>query len=150
MIAQPDRLLLDTTVLIHLIRGNSLGRWIEESFALRERTKTPLISIVTVGEMLAFAKKRGWGEKKVDQMEALLRELVIVDISSQDVLRTYAEIDLLLEKAGHPIGQNDLWIAATAIKAEAHLLTTDRDFDPLHPGYLHRTWIDPRNPQGSR
>lgn len=63
------------------------------------------------------------------------------------VLRTYAEIDALLERAGHSIGQNDLWIAATAIAAEAHLLTADRDFDPLHSGYLQRTWIDPRSPE---
>jgi tRNA(fMet)-specific endonuclease VapC len=144
-----ERLLLDTTVLIHLIRGSPLGSWIEARFGLRERTQTPLISIVTEGEMLAFAKKRKWGEKKIDQLEALLRELVVVDISSQDVLRAYAEIDFLLEKAGHPIGQNDLWIAATAMKAEAHLLTTDRDFDPLHPGYLQRTWIDPRSAPGN-
>ena len=105
---------------------------------------------MTQGELLAFAKKRGWGGRKIGDMEALLRELVIVDIASQGVLRTYAEIDSLLEKAGHPIGQNDLWIAATAIEARAHLLTMDRDFDPLHPGYLHRTWIDPKDPEGSQ
>ena len=39
--------------------------------------------------------------------------------------------------------QNDLWIAATAKALDAHLVTTDKDFDVLHPDHLRRTWIDP-------
>ena len=37
----------------------------------------------------------------------------------------------------------DRWIAATAKAADATLLTTDKDFDPLHPRYVERIWIDP-------
>jgi len=32
------------------------------------------------------------------------------------------------------------------VVAGAHLLTTDKDFDPLFPAYLDRTWIDPQRP----
>jgi tRNA(fMet)-specific endonuclease VapC len=41
--------------------------------------------------------------------------------------------------------QNDLWIAATAAATGALLLTTDRDFDDLHPGSLRREWVDPES-----
>jgi predicted nucleic acid-binding protein len=35
------------------------------------------------------------------------------------------------------IGQNDLWIAATAWVTKAALITTDSDFDHLHPVFLN-------------
>ncbi len=41
------------------------------------------------------------------------------------------------------LGKNDLWIAATAQVTGAAILTTDRDFDPLHGLFLQRDWIDP-------
>ncbi len=41
------------------------------------------------------------------------------------------------------LSKNDLWIAATAKAMGLTLLTTDRDFDPLHPTLITRTWIDP-------
>jgi len=141
-----ELLLLDTNILVHLIRGNSLGRWLDEQFTLRSRTERPLISVVTVGEALSLSKKFGWGQARIETLEALFRELVVLDISSEVVLRAYADIDHLLSSMGNPIQHNDMWIAATAIAAQARLLTTDRDFDALCPSPLTRTWIDPRGP----
>lgn len=34
------------------------------------------------------------------------------------------------------MGKNDLWIAATAVAADAFLLTTEKDFDYLIPSHL--------------
>ncbi len=65
---------------------------------------------------------------------------------SDGILELYAQIDVILRRAGRPVQQNDMWIAATAAASGAHLLTTDRDFDPLYPAYLDRTWIDPQRP----
>lgn len=44
---------------------------------------------------------------------------------------------------GRPMGENDVWIAAAARVTNTRLLTTDHDFDPLHPTMLQRDWIDP-------
>lgn len=41
------------------------------------------------------------------------------------------------------MGDNDLWIAATAKVTGALLLTTDKDFDHLYPVHLQRDWINP-------
>jgi hypothetical protein len=41
------------------------------------------------------------------------------------------------------MGQNDLGIAAIAKATGATLLTTDKDFDHLHPNHLQRIYIDP-------
>jgi tRNA(fMet)-specific endonuclease VapC len=42
------------------------------------------------------------------------------------------------------MGKNDLWIAATARAASATLITTDTDFDHLHPVLVKRELIDQR------
>jgi tRNA(fMet)-specific endonuclease VapC len=105
----------------------------------------PLVSIVTIGEILAFAKRANWGSSKVAALEDLLPDLEVTAISD-DIVEHYAEVDVFLRQAGNPVQQNDMWIAATAIASGAHLLTTDKDFDPLYPAHLDRTWIDPQRP----
>ena len=141
----PRNLLLDTSVLIHLVRNNWIGRSIESRFRLRTRVEKPVISIVTVGEILAFARKLSWGASRMEIVNQLFHDLVVLDFSDR-VLSLYAEIDCFLQRSGKPIQQNDIWIAATAIATGTHLLTTDKDFDPLYPAYLDRTWIDPQQP----
>ncbi|MEO6196271.1 MAG: PIN domain-containing protein [Thermoanaerobaculia bacterium] len=141
----PRLLLLDTSILLHLVRENRLGRSIESRFRLQTRAERPLISIVTMGEILAFAQRANWGPSKMAVLENLLQDLVVVDISDE-VLEFYAQIDVFLRRAGNPVQQNDMWIAATTVASGAHLLTTDKDFDPLYPAYLDRTWIDPQQP----
>lgn len=104
------------------------------------------MSVVTLGEALAFARQRNWGADRIARLRDLTRELVPVNISAQPVLDRYAEIDTFMKRSGKALSDNDLWIAACAAAAEATLLTTDRDFDPLVGRYLDRVWIDPRNP----
>jgi len=45
-------------------------------------------------------------------------------------------------KPARPMGQNDIWIAATAATLGAWLMTTDEDFEHLHPKYIQRISID--------
>lgn len=59
------------------------------------------------------------------------------------VLDKYAEIDCFLIEKGYSLGDNDVWIAATAAAAGAILLTSDKDFDPLHDVFLTRIYFDP-------
>jgi len=46
------------------------------------------------------------------------------------------------------LGKNDLWIAATAIAFSATLLSTDADFDPLHPTFIRLERLAPNSPKG--
>ena len=143
MILAPERelLLLDTNIILHLIRGKETARRVDELFQIRHRTERPLISIVSVGEALALSRKWAWGEQKRGDLEELMRELVIVDIRSRDVLDHFAELHSFTRSHGRIIGDNDLWIAATAAATGAHLITTDADFDILHPDRIRRTLI---------
>lgn len=145
MIAASTPLLLDTNILIHLARGGTAAQRLESAYALRSRRLVPFVSVVTIGELLSFANRNGWGTAKLAALEQLVAHLVVVDISRDPVLRAYAELDGTLTRAGKRMGQqNDLWIAATAAATGAVVLTTDLDFDVLHPALIQREWVDPQ------
>lgn len=92
MSGRNDLLLLDTNIVIHLIRGNEVGRRVDAAFQIRHRADRPLISVVTVGECLSLVRQFQWGATKVEALEALLRELVIVNIDSRPVLDRFGEL----------------------------------------------------------
>lgn len=81
MTAVSGLVLLDTNVVLSLVRGNDFGRRIDAAYNLRQRPERPLISVVNVGELLGFARYRSWGEGLVAKLRAFLDELVIVDIN---------------------------------------------------------------------
>ena len=136
-----ELLLLDTNVVLHVVRGNEIGQRVDSLFQIRHRSDRPLISIVSIGECLALARHWNWGMARRATLEQLLRELVVVDIQSRDVLDRFAELYSWSRAHGRALGDNDLWIAATAAAASAHLITTDADFDPLHPQHVRRTYV---------
>lgn len=136
-------LVLDTNVVVNLARGKATGETLDKAYGLRARPDRPLISIVSVGELFSFAAQFGWGRGKTEALKRLIEELVVVDIRNQTVLEKYAAIDAFLIKKGRRIGDNDLWIAATTAAAGAVLLTSDKDFDPLHDVFLTRIYFDP-------
>ncbi len=142
MIALDRPVVLDTWVLVHLCRDRALGRVIERRYRLRERPITPIISIVTVGEMYAFARRADWGGRRRALLAELLSNLVVVDVNTPAILQGYAEISTWLRERGRHMGHNDRWIAATAKMLDAVVLTGDADFDPLHPELVEREWVD--------
>jgi len=137
--------MLDTCIVVQYLRANPLGQYIERTYSLRSRAETPLISIVTHGELLSLVQQLHWGQAKQDHLQEILHEFVVVDISHQEILDRYAEIDTYtrnLPSGSRKMGKNDLWIAATASVANAYLLTTDNDFDPLGGNFLKLVKMD--------
>jgi len=136
--------LLDTCVLVAYVRAGALGKHVEQTYSLMSQPFKPLICEVTVGEILALARRLGWGEAKTSLMEALLRNLVRVDISDRALMGAYADLDCYAVDNGIGIGKNDLWIASAARVTDALLLTTDKGFKPLlAAGLIRGEWIDP-------
>ncbi len=70
-----------------------------------------------------------------------VRQLVIVDIQTA-IIDKYAEIHSYLVESGKNVGDNDVWIAATAAAASALLITTDKDFEPLAGTFLQLSRFD--------
>ena len=145
MIPSDALILLDTNILVHLIRGREIGQRIIGDHNLRDRTEKLLISIITVGEIHALTRKLTWGPAKRQSLSDLLANLVIVHPQQGEIVERYAEIDFYCEKElkpAEPMGQNDMWIAASAVALNAYLLTADTDFLRLAPRYLRLVIVD--------
>lgn len=142
--AEQPLYLLDTNILVAFIRAGPLGKHIDTEYQPRQAKFKPLVSIVSIGEILSLARQFRWGAKKVEELQAIMDNLVTVDINAPEVLAAYAEIDHASRAAGRKMGKNDLWIAATAKVTGATLLTTDKDFDHLvaPPALIKRVCID--------
>jgi len=140
--AATQRYLLDTNILVVLVRAGELGEYVDETYRLTAQPFRPLISIVTVGEALKLVKRFTWGSDRIDALQRHLRQLTWVDISRDEILDAYAEIAHWSESNGKSKPQNDYWIAATAKATAATVLTTDRHFDDYDPRFLRRIWID--------
>lgn len=144
--------LLDTNIVLALVRGNALGRYVDAKFELRAARVRPLVSVVTHGEVRVLAARNGWGGPKLEALQNALDNLVTVDINHPEVLDAYVAIDLYSQR--HPdgartMGKNDLWIAACAKAAGATLLSADQDFEHLAPTLLSVAYVDPDR-DGSR
>ena len=140
--------LLDTNILVAYVRAGALGEHIEKTYGLLASAFKPLICVVSVGEMLSLAAMLRWSKKKTASLEGLLSELVLIDINNSEILAAYAELDVASQRhtdGARNMGKNDLWIASAAKVTGATLLTTDRDFDHLHPTKLTRIWVDPKS-----
>jgi predicted nucleic acid-binding protein len=135
------RYVLDTNVLLLQLRLNEKWFELEHRFRFGESSTTLVISVVTVGELKAIAKRNSWGKNKMRQMEELFKLFLVADINNTKVIDAYAEIDAFsqgklkerpLRQTARNMGKNDLWIAATATVLNATLLTMDKDFEHLH------------------
>lgn len=143
MTSKSGLVILDTNILVHLVRGKAAGRHLDRTYGLSSAAVRPLISVTTVGECLSLAKQFAWGSNKEKLLLDLLKQLVIVDINDRNVFDAYADIDFASRKGGHKMGKNDLWVAAVAVAANGWLLTTDKDFLPLDSVFLRVEWVDP-------
>lgn len=137
--------LLDTSVILPLVRGNSLGKYIDQRFGLQASAQRPFVSVVSLGEVHVLAKRNDWGDAKLRSLSNALAQLVVVDIDHSAVINAYVDLDLVSQS--HPegarnLGKNDLWIAACAKAAGATLLMTDNDFSHLIPDHLDGEIID--------
>jgi predicted nucleic acid-binding protein len=87
---------------------------------------------ITLGELLSGFRL---GARR-DRNEAVLREFLanpvveVLDVD-EEVSRHYADIVTDLRTAGTPIPTNDIWIAATAARAGAAVLSADEHFTAI-------------------
>jgi len=130
MVDQPY--LLDTNIVLHATRQDSpISKAIEQQFRINTSRFRPAICEVSLGELFAFTQSQGWGKRRQDLLEDQIRSCLVLPISHPGVHRRFAEISSALRAAGKTVGQNDIWIAATATVTGLTLMTTDRDFCEL-------------------
>jgi tRNA(fMet)-specific endonuclease VapC len=139
----PSPFVLDTSVLVHAVRRDRVWQRIQAEYKLFLVAPTPLICVVSVGELRSLSLYREWGPAKREQMNFVLGSFAVADINHPDAISSYAAIDSHFQRQGRSLGKNDLWIAAITAALGGHLLTCDRDFEDLDTRFLSPTWIDP-------
>lgn len=136
---------LDTNVLLALIRGNSLGATIDEAYGLRANLQRHIVSIASQAEIWVMADKHNWGEAKRNALRLMFEQLVVIPIDGQALVDSYVKIsdaDRNWPEGARNMGKNDLWIASTALHTGLALLTTDTDFVFLNNNPIQVLWID--------
>lgn len=67
------------------------------------------------------------------ELEEFLAHPAVEELGvDHEVSRIYAEIVISLQKSGTPVPSNDIWIAATAARAGAPVVTYDSHFRYIH------------------
>ena len=129
--------LLDTdTCSVHLKRPAGLtSRLVRHSGRLH-------VSILTVGELLTWAKRRDAPPRRLAGIEDFLGEVDMLPIGKK-VAEVFAELRAGQLDAGRLTPSTDLWIAATAIAHGLTLITHNtRDYKQI-PGLSLADWVAP-------
>lgn len=116
------RYLLDTNICIYIAKNRpaKVGRRFEES--------TPgdlAMSVVTFGELCRGAEKSQVRDQAFVTLTALAETISVLALPAEAGAH-YGQIRAALERAGQPIGNNDLWIAAHARAAGLTLISNNR------------------------
>lgn len=146
-----DYLLLDTCIVLHILRNNELSERSKQ--AIRDFSESPAIvlSVVTMGELESLKVQHNWGEPRKKVLNTFFEGISFIDITHTDneLIEAYARIDAYskrkatdrfgnyLDDTHKTMHKNDLWIAATAFVLDIPLLTSDGDFDHLNGTLLN-------------
>lgn len=145
--------ILDTGILVGYIRGAGYAEYIEAKYSVSEPPNIPVISIISIGEILSLAIQFRWGDRKTQIMKDILSRFASIDINDDKIMEKYAEIDAFSQgkypsmklpkgMTARNMGKNDIWIAATGSVLNATLLTIDYHFDHLNNLFLSVVFID--------
>jgi tRNA(fMet)-specific endonuclease VapC len=128
--------LLDTNIVIYVIKR----RPVEVLGVFNENAGRMAISAITLSELFHGAEKSAKVAQNlavVEEFASLLEVLPYTAKASQH----YGAVRAALEKAGRPIGVNDLHIAAHARSEGLTLVTSNLSEFERVPGLLTENWV---------
>ncbi len=120
------RVALDTNRLTDLFQRDTA---LAEQLGVCDEVWIPLV-------VLAEIKAGFYGGTQQHRNEILLRELlskatVEVLLPGRETAEQYARLFVQLKRAGTPLPDNDLWIAALALEHDLVLITRDKHFERI-------------------
>ena len=111
---------VDTDVVSFLYKGDT------RSAAYRAHLdgQLPIISFMTLAELEQWTLARHWGARRRQDLLIYLRRY-LVEQSSPELCRRWAEATASARRAGRPILTGDAWVAATALSYDVPLVTNN-------------------------
>lgn len=117
---------LDTSAYSNFRRGS------EEVATLLDQAELVGMPVVALGELRTGFLLGGRRRRNEAELDVFLDNPVVQVLPvDSETSRQYAEIVAELRKAGTPIPTNDIWIAATAARNGATVLTCDGHFERI-------------------
>jgi tRNA(fMet)-specific endonuclease VapC len=122
------RYLLDTNICVYIAKQRPPA--VAQRLASLDAGSVAM-SVITFGELRYGAEKSQQREATLANLDKLQSLIPVIALNDQVGAR-YGEIRAQLERAGTPIGNNDLWIAAHALVLDVTLVTNNtREFERL-------------------
>ena len=128
--------LLDTNILSDII-NNPKGKVAKR---IRQIGSNKIFTSIIVASELRFGIKKKASPKLTKNVEALLESIQILDFKAP-ADEYYGEIRLSLQKAGTPIGANDLLIAAHALAVNLVMVTNNYNKFKCVPNLQVENWL---------
>ena len=117
---------LDTSAYSNFRRGD------EELAARLDRAELVGVSTIALGELRTGFLLGARRERNESELDAFLDNPVVEVLPvDSETSRHYAEIVAELREEGTPLPTNDIWIAATAARNGAMVLTCDSHFEQI-------------------
>ena len=131
------KFLLDTNIVIDVIKR----RPVEVLGLFNENAGRMAISSITLSELLHGAEKSTRVAQNLAVVEDFASRLDVLPYTAR-ASQHYGAIRAALERAGRPIGVNDLHIAAHARSEGLTLVTNNLTEFERVPGLLTENWVD--------
>lgn len=117
-------MILDTTFLVDVLRGNEEALKWEEKFD--KGKEEPLVSPITLMELWEGALRSEKTGKELEKIEEFLEGLSNISFDSEDG-KISGEIRASLSEKGELIDVEDIMIGATALNSNQKILTRNPD-----------------------
>jgi len=128
--APPERILCDTSFVsvkqAAAARPTVVAHWPSEVTARLDRAILS-VSVVTLAELRGGQIAVGFSPERVERDRKLIDTYLHVPLDLE-VSETWAHLSVWAKRQGRGIGDNDLWIAATAASRGWPLVGCDRHF----------------------
>jgi len=115
---------LDTSAAVAHLRG---VQPVSAQLAQFERLYLPTVAL---GELLYGIRRSARSRENLDQLKNWLRAVTLLSLSQQTA-EHYSAIKDGLARAGSPIPENDIWIAAHAVEQQLPLFCLDAHFNQI-------------------
>jgi tRNA(fMet)-specific endonuclease VapC len=132
--------LLDTNIVIYVIKR----RPIEVLGLFNEHAGRMAMSAITLSELYHGAEKSAKVSQNLEVIEEFSSLLEVLPYTGKASAH-YGSIRSALEKAGQPIGVNDLHIAAHARSEGLVVVTNNLSEFARVPGLMVENWVTPLN-----
>ena len=127
--------LLDTSTLVDILRGHPV---VSERFRAAVR-KELAVSSISTGELMTGAARARNTHEELFSVDLLLRPWAELPIDARTARRA-GLLNVMLHRAGTPIGTSDRLIAAAALEHDAIIVTSDVRHFSCVPGLIVEDW----------